>query len=601
MEKGKRHFLLFMPYALRFTKNYISAASGRRLAAALILFIPFILFPMKFTAKKIAIKGNKSFPQKVLLSQMSLRQGDEYDPYKLRHDITHILEFYRERGFFDVKHEKTDMKLNFREKAFYITIKIQEGHCYTIKKFHFTGNHIIADDVLKTRLKIKQGQRFKALQVVMGEYAMMDLYSNYGYAYCVISDSTVKDTVNHTIDIYFIVDEGKRAYFGDITIEGIGVNKKIIKRHIFFKKGEGYNPSLISKTKSSLYGTGLFKIIKINKIGLSERADTIKICLTYVPEKKRNLGVGFGYLSPDWIINRGKLAIKNLFNTESKMQLSGEYGFGWGGGRKIYVYSRYESPYILNTPLIFYATGTYNKEKESTYKEIEKDANTKIGYVPKEGNGIYFSFFYNVYSLKGDTIPELKDTRGIEASGQFDRRDNMINPKSGSFGGLSVEKAGGMLGGINHFLKWEVNYGNILSLKRLIWELFIASGKVYPQNGLTLEDVGVSELFILGGVNSLRGYGVGEIGCVEDSITEKHYLNEYVRGTIQFRKNVFIKHLYLTGFLDWARFPMVNGNFYIGVGSGIYFVTPVGPLRIEYAKHTLSGLGNIYFTLGRAF
>jgi len=573
----------------------------KKISVTLILFIPLILFPMKLTVKKIAIKGAKSFSQKLLLSQISLRQGDEYNPYKLRHDITHILEFYREKGFFDVKQEKTDMKLNFREKAFYITIKIREGTYYTIKRFHFTGNHIIKGDVLKTRLRIKQGQRFKALRIVMGEYAMMDLYSNYGYAYCVISDSMVKDTVNHTIDVYFIVDEGKKAYFGDITIEGIGVNKKIIKRHIFLKKGEGYNPFLISKTKSSLYGTGLFKIVKINKIGLSEREDTIRICLTYTAEKKRNLVVGFGYLSPDWIINRGKLEVNNLFNTEAKIQLSGEYGFGWGGGRKIYIHSRYETPYILNTPLIFYAAGTYNREKELTYEEIKKNGNTKIGYVPKEGNGMYFSLFYNLYSLKGDTTSEFKDTRGVEISWQFDKRDNMINPRSGSFGGLSIEKAGGMLRGINHFLKWEVNYGNILDIKKLIWELFIASGKIYPENGLTIEDLGASELFILGGANSLRGYGIGEIGCVNDSVTEKYYLNEYIRGTIQFRKNVFIKHLYLTSFLDWARFPVSNGNFYIGAGSGIYFVTPVGPLRIEYARHTLSGWGNMYFTLGRAF
>ena len=116
---------------------------------------------MKLTVKKIDFKGNNSFSSKILLSQMSLREGDEYDPYKLRHDVTHILEFYRERGFFEVKHNGTDMKLNFREKAFYITIKIQEGPCYTIKKMHFQGNNILSDNELKTRLRIKEGQKLR--------------------------------------------------------------------------------------------------------------------------------------------------------------------------------------------------------------------------------------------------------------------------------------------------------------------------------------------------------------------------------------------------------------------------------------------------------
>ncbi len=576
-------------------------ANRRRTAITLILLIPLLLYPMKLTVKKIAFEGNSSFSSKVLLSQMSLKKGDEYDPYKLRHDITHILEFYRERGFFEVKHKRTDMKLNFREKAFYITIKIQEGPCYTIKKIHFKGNKVIPDKILKTRLRIKEEQKFKALPVVMGEYAMMDLYSNYGYAYCVISDSTVKDTINHLVDVYFIVDENKRAYFGDITIKGKGVSNKIIKRHIFFKNGQVYNPSLISKTKTSLYNTGLFKFIKIKKTGLSEGKDTINIVFSYIPEKKRNLGVGFGYLSPDWIISRGKIIVSNLFNTEAKILFSGEYGFGWGGGRKEYIHLKYETPYILNLPLIFYFTETYNREKELTYKEIQSEGNAKIGYVPKEGNGAYFSLSLNKYSLKGDTTPVSKDTRAFEFSLQFDRRDNMLNPQKGNTGEFSIKKAGGILGGINQFLKYTMNYSIVFDFHNLIYEFFIEGGKIYPENGLSVSDIGISELFILGGVNSLRGYQNGEIGIIKDNITEKYYLDEYIRGTIQIRKSIFIKNLYITAFLDWARFPVFNGNFYPGIGSGVYFVTPVGPLRIEYARHKLSGWGNIYFTLGRAF
>jgi len=556
---------------------------------------------MKLTVKKIGVEGNNSFSSKLLLSQMSLKEKDVYDPYKLRHDITHILEFYRERGFFEVKHLETNMRLNFREKAFYITIKIQEGPCYTIKKFYFEGNNVIPDDTLKTRLRIKEGERFKALPVVMGEYAMMDLYSNYGYAYCAINDSIVKDTITHTINVHFIVEENKKAYFGDIMIEGKGISKKIIKRHIFFKKGGVYNPSLITKTKSSLYSTALFKFIKIQKLGLLEREDTIGVIFSYIPEKKRNIGVGFGYLSPDWIISRGRLLFKNFVNTEGKILLSGEYGFGWGGGRKMYLYARYETPYMFSLPLIFYITGTYNREKEINYEEIKKGSDAKIGYVPKEGNGAYFSILYDRYFLKGDTTPISKDTRAWEFSLQFDKKDNMLNPRKGNSAAFSIKKAGGILGGLNHFLKYTVNYGNIFNFHNVIYESFIEYGKIYPKNGLSLIDVGVSELFTLGGVNSLRGYKNGEIGIIKDNITEKYYLGEYVRGTIQIRKSIFIKNLYISGFLDWARFPVQDGNFYTGVGGGIYFVTPVGPLRVEYAQHKLLNWGNIYLTIGRAF
>lgn len=108
----------------------------------------------------------------------------------------------------------------------------------------------------------------------------------------------------------------------------------------------------------------------------------------------------------------------------------------------------------------------------------------------------------------------------------------------------------------------------------------------------------------MGGGMNLRGYKTDEITTDTTSIT-----NMLVNGNFELRIPIywmFGAALFVDAGNVWAGFGDVRWRqFQAGTGLGLRFITPVGPIRVDYAVKTEEAIdfkeGLFYINLGHAF
>lgn len=183
-------------------------------------------------------------------------------------------------------------------------------------------------------------------------------------------------------------------------------------------------------------------------------------------------------------------------------------------------------------------------------------------------------------STLGASETELISSAGIVSAIKFqvgaDTRDNFSNPNSGANWRLSTEQASSLFGGTKSFSKSEIDFRIYRSL---------SGRKQSDKSGLTLASrtmVGVTsglvpltKQFYLGGFDLMRGYDLYSL-----------------RGSSMFIQTAEVRIPVsdsVTGavFVDYggaSRSSAISSkDFKTGVGAGLRFSTPFGPIRLDFA------------------
>ncbi len=205
--------------------------------------------------------------------------------------------------------------------------------------------------------------------------------------------------------------------------------------------------------------------------------------------------------------------------------------------------------------------------------------------------------------------PELIEQKGrritslVSASVSRDSRDNFQAPSRGGQTILSLEVAG--LGGDTRFVK---AIGSTTYFKT-IWFGHIISGRAELGHilGWGGVQVPIFERFYLGGPNSLRGWKFRQVSPVDDT-------GFAIGGTTEVLGNVEYLvplpfGLRIAGFFDagnvYAPNTHLDGGIRSDVGGGVRWLSPFGPLRLDYGikmdRRKGEELGAFQFSVGSAF
>jgi len=171
-----------------------------------------------------------------------------------------------------------------------------------------------------------------------------------------------------------------------------------------------------------------------------------------------------------------------------------------------------------------------------------------------------------------------------------DTRDHFFDPSKGSDNLISAEYAGGFLGGTNAFNKYEANTAWFVTP---FWKTtFVAHGRIGYIQSREGKEVPLYERYRLGGIHSLRGFDAYSIGTkdpVTGSViggTEQLILNfEMVFPLIPVAKIKGV--LFFDAGNAWDPSAPYNENpslsdLRTSAGFGFRWISPVGPLRIEW-------------------
>jgi len=556
-----------------------------------------------FIVNRIFFYGNKAFKAKTLKKIMRTKEGSTYDEYTLSTDKERIVLFYKNHGFREAQliESKKEVDLDSRIINCYLTI--DEGVQTKVSAIKFTGNESVSAEELAKIVGIKPGDPLIERKILMAKYKMTALYASKGYIYAEVS-SAIIDIEKDAAEVEFKIYEGNPVIVGNISIEGNDKTKdKIISREITIKKGTVYDPKKLLESQARIYGTDLFRAVRFELNGVAESKDTVDVAFIVEEKKPRWVGFGTGFSTPSRIRINGAWGHDNLWNNGQKVEVRATYTFNLQGDHREELYAVYHEPYLFDTPFKLELRPFYNKAKGIPYprKEVNWGGEASIGrYIGRNFQAfIRYKFErYRASALKDsqEELPVRPITNSILFSLFFDRRDNIFSPTKGYLLLSSYEYAGGIFGGDNTFRKFSLDFSGF----KEVWTSVLATRL---KLGHITGEAPLRDRFLLGGVNSIRGYAEESIGLEYDGGNIMYLLNLEIRLPLVTRLE--ISYFVDIGGIWMSSSELSMSDLKAGVGFGLRYSTPIGPIRLDYG-HKITDvekqdIGKIYLAIGHMF
>lgn len=397
-------------------------------------------------------------------------------------------------------------------------------------------------------------------------------------------------------DIDLVYQSGPRYRLGAVTFSGdTPLDDDLLQRMVSFKPGTPYDSELIAELNNDLQSSGYFEGVRVDAAPTAAVAQNIPVDVRLETRKPRTLGLGLGY-STD-VGPRGKANwTRHWVNPQG-------HSYGWEAelsAPRQNVGLWYDIP--LDPPLtdkLRFAGGYQNEELAGT------DTLSKLLTVGPEWHSKLPNGWQRVISLKYQREEyRLGDDAGLSnllmpgISYSFLRSDNRIDPHNGYRVQFEAQVAKEGVGSDTNLLRGNVLLKGLTTVgqnHRLLGRVQFGGSAT---NGFQ-NSVPPSLRFFAGGDQSVRGYDYQTLSP-KNSDGDRIGGRYLVAGSVEYQYSLTDKWRLAT-FVDQGNAfnDFELPNLKTGVGFGVRWVSPVGPLRLDLAK-ALDDDGGIrlHFSMG---
>jgi len=543
--------------------------------------------------KELRFEGNTIFDAGELRAAMDTREKwmfswltgrGNYDEALLEQDLERISDLYFNRGYIRVKVRKPVISLVDDRSHMLILIQVDEGDQYRIGKIDAVGDLIDRKGEILNHLQLRPGDVFSRELLRKGVSKITDLYADKGYAYANVSPLSRVDDATKLVDLALEIEQGPQVSVERINISGnTKTRDKVIRREMKVIEGDLFNATALKRSKARINNLGFFEAVDVTT---SEGSDQGHVNVD-VNVKERSTGtfsIGAGYSSVDGFVGQGSITQENFLGRGWKLNLAASLG----GDSTTYQIGLTD-PYFLDKNL------TLGFELYQTTREWDDFSRDATGGAVKLGMPVLddYSRALFVYRLEEKEIydvdpwadQDIQDEEGtsiissLTSSFTRDTTDYRLDPSTGQVFETSWELAG--IGGDEKFNKFIVDY-------RHFWPaplntVFSAHGQIgYIQDWG--DDVPIDERFYLGGINTIRGFDSREVGPRDEN-------GDFTGGDMEAYANFewlfpLAKDMGIKGvtFFDVGNAWDTNylSDWRYSVGAGIRWLSPLGPLRLEW-------------------
>ncbi len=572
--------------------------------------------------KKIRFDGLVAFKEDTVKKELLTKEyawyrffdseSERYQEATVAADQERLKEFYLNRGYL-AQVGKPIATFNADDESVEITFSILEGNPFTIEKVSYEGNKVIESDVLLSTTTSQASARFSKQTVASDIQKIKDLYGARGYLFANVTQKIVPDLTNSTMILTFVISEGNPHTIRNINIYGNDKTRdKVIRREFRQNEQETVNTQLLRRAFQRLHNLNFFENIDIVPKRVGD--DQVDIDIEVQEKSTGTLSLGGGYSSVDRFVGQFEVNQGNLFGRGHLLRASSEFG-----GRRTAYSLTFREPYLFDSTFSLQGD-IFNRSRElSSYKEKRKGGDIILG--KSFGEHIRNSVSYTLETLllsdvSATTAPLFIQeqaalgntvTSAIGFTMTQDTRDFVFDPKEGSRHSLSLEYAGTFLGGDNAYYKASFESGHFFRAWRD--EVFALHGKIGFAEGLDGKALPVGERFFVGGINTVRGFRFGKAGPITNGVVtggnKELYFNAEYLIPIQKESGLKLVLFYDIGAAFDDGEPFAASELRQGAGGGIRFLSPLGPLRLEWGWNLHSKPGEskteFEFSIGTLF
>lgn len=395
-------------------------------------------------------------------------------------------------------------------------------------------------------------------------------------------------------DIHLIFDSGPRYRLGAVTFsDNAKIEKDVLERLLPFTPGTPYSSALVAKFSHNLQSTGYFQQVRVDAVGEADGPLDIPVQVSLEPIKPRTLSLGAGF-STD-VGPRGRIGWeRHRVNTRGhKLGFDSEVS-----QPRQNVSTWYQIP--LSNPLnnyLRFATG-YQREKLV-------DADSRITNLAVQWHARLPNEWLRVVTLRW--AEEKYDFGRGSKSG----RSSFLMPGIG----YSVLRSDSPLDPSQGYrLQWDVRGAkqDILADADVLHATALARGlytfadthrllgraQIGAIGTNNYEKIPPSLRFFAGGDQSVRGYDYQTLSP-RDQQGNREGGRYMFAGSVEYQYSIAERWRVAT-FVDKGNaVNSLTDHLNTGVGIGIRWVSPVGPIRLDLAQALDEGKGwRIHFSMG---
>jgi outer membrane protein insertion porin family len=214
---------------------------------------------------RIIFEGNKRLKEDKILKEIRLAPRQIFTRSKVRADVARIIELYRRQGRYAATVDPQMVMLD--QNRVDIVYSISEGDKSRVQQINIIGNEKFSDGRLRHEMATKQARltsffssntSFDPDRLAYDQQKLRQFYLTEGYAdFRVVSAVAELTPDKRDFIITYVVEEGDRYKFGDVTVESDLRDFKpdFAKTLVPMKKGDWYNAKQVEDTVNGLNET----------------------------------------------------------------------------------------------------------------------------------------------------------------------------------------------------------------------------------------------------------------------------------------------------------------------------------------------------------
>lgn len=558
--------------------------------------------------REIRVLGNQELDA-ARLDQAIQDAGVELEGWLDRTVIERALkQVYNEEGF--LKAEIVAKPLTIDGAIGVMPVEIKEGPRAQITDLKWTGVGAGRLPDVEKATKIKTPAPYVAADVNQATGRIEDEYRRQGFNNAEVEAQPVVN-VDDTVALNFTVTEGLQQVLQDVQLTGNDTTKtNVLTQALKFEFGKPVDLDEWALARKRLYDTNVFRLVDIQPVPVGDAVNGVQPVKAIVTVEEY----------PQWSFRYG-------FQLEGERQANIDEFTSTGN---LGVVSELRNPNLFGRALTGGVFGMYQRDRQDA--SVFVATSRLLGW---RARSTLYSFFARdrVRDLTGADIVAITDREGVSADQRwrprgfqvvygyrfernhtfdpepgndplpfdivvniaklstavlFDRRDDPINSRKGTFSSISFDQAALFLGSDLNNRKLLMQQYVFVPLGKLVLASRVQLGFAFGRDGLSFTD-----RFRAGGASSVRGYGEESLGPRDATgipsggerllIVNQEARFPMFRFSKQFGANGVV---FVDGGNIWCR-PSVetttacaSGNsLKLGYGFGLRLDTPVGLLR----------------------
>jgi outer membrane protein assembly complex protein YaeT len=610
---------------------------------------------VRFRVRQIEFENNDSMPASELRAVMQTRPPSWFPWHRgvlvddtLDQDLEQLVGLYRKHGFLSARLLPPAIEHDAVAGAITVRLEIEEGPQVIISAVEITGMEVLRKPL--PELRTEAGRPLDDDGIESDRRTLIATLMSAGYAEAEVSvDVEIKGEEPHgrVAKVRFAAKPAKMVRIGRIVVQNnFDTRSKVIERELPFRTGDILDSDRLLSGQGKIYQLGLFRSVTVRTAEESTQPGVRDVVVRVAEKPPGSFQWGLGFNTRDGFRGVGQVGYQNLRGLGDSISLRGQLDLEVGdvSPSQYLADVSYRQPHVLETLW----SGSLKFVAQRSERDIDDFKLQRFALIPglerPLGEGLIAGLAVQIdqtevfdlaSEIANEVPPGCDDCRRLfDDEGDFvsvsldpflvrNALDDEFRPKSGTFESLRLRFAPGAVGTDVPIVKLLGQHSQYVPLGPYLTFIYaLRFGWARTLQGR--EQVPIQERFFLGGRTTVRGFSENAVGPETRQPAEEEEGEEMeepegktpplggdvsviVNGELHFPLIYGLRGalFFDGGGLYLQTYDAEGEGFREAAGVGLRYMTPVGPLSLDYGfkldRRGGESLGEIHFSVGRVF